>query len=138
MTRDPKTKQTSTLHAGVLSVAMSDVSGILGSLATFTPPPLPSPVIRHEPWPWANPAAAVLRFLGWTARDLLDEPERAQKFWTIIQILRSCEVQRAERERELFRRETHWWRQQGCPVPCPECGAEETCSCRASRGADRP
>lgn len=137
MTPDSETRQTSALHTGVLTLGLSDVSGMLGSLATPTPPPLPGPVIRYEAWPWASPAAAVLRFVGWTARDLLEE-SRAQKFWTLIQILRSCEVQRERCERQIRRREVHWWRQQGCPVPCPDCGAEEECSCAARLSATRP
>lgn len=116
MTPDSRPPSTSPLRAGVLGVAMSDVSGILGPLPALTPPPLPAPAIRHEPWAWSNPAAAVLRYLGWTARDILDEPARAQTFWSFVRILRSCELRREEREREIRRREELWWRQQGCPV----------------------
>jgi len=92
----------------------------------------PSPLHDIES-PWANPLDAILAFGGWSVEEALRDRlvgEQVAFFWRIWNDARRLRARQADR-RELNDAVDldRWWRGQGCPVPCPFCGAENDCSC---------
>ena len=116
--------------AAIVGVSLSGLSPLLGARRAMPPPPEPAPIVRRERWQWADPVPALLRFGGWTFEEATYDLEVARLFGRIWDLRRDFERLRAEDRRDEEPALGRWWRRQGCPVPCPDCGAEGPCDCR--------
>ena len=107
-----------------------DIETVFGPLSAQTFWHLfPLPVVRIVEWPWASPLQAILRTCGWTIHDVISDRRTAQELRTVWRLWKSSERLVDERERLNAASEILWWREMGCPVPCPSCGVIEPCGC---------
>lgn len=126
------------MEAALVSVSLSDYSGLFGLPPAFTPPSPPASVVRLVEWPWIQPLAVILRISGWSIDDVVSSPKVAAevrwlwKLWNVSQ--------RTSRERETQNRiaEERWWRQQGLRIPCFLCGTTDGCECDSRAGSHFP
>lgn len=84
-------------------------------------------------WPWLHPLTCILRLGGWTIDEVVTRPRAAAELRVFWKLWKASERLSRERERRNEIDEASWWRSQGCPVPCPLCGAVESCVCRPAR-----
>jgi len=97
-------------------------------------PSLPlNPAVRFEAWPWTHPFPAILSFCGWTIDDIVSSRHAAATVRVLWRVHCTAQRLRSAIEAENALQEQLWWRQQGCPVPCPICAATAECGCAATR-----
>jgi hypothetical protein len=109
------------------------MSGRLPDFLGSTPeapmfPQGPVPIFVME-WPWLRPLSAILSFSRWTIDDVVSSRRAAFEVRLLWKVYKLGQRLAAERERRLEQRELHWFRHQGCPVPCPDCGRVDACRC---------
>jgi len=91
----------------------------------------PEPIVRLLDWPWARPLTVILSATRWTIDDVVSDPAAAREVRALWRVWTDARRLAAEIEWRNTVAESLWWREMGCPVPCPLCGAVERCSCTA-------
>jgi hypothetical protein len=112
-----------------MSGSQSDFSPLFGSDQAALPVRFPRPAVRVVDYQWANLLESILHFGGWTVEEAIFEPKVAEQFGVLWDIAKEIEWRNAGEKMIEELREVLWWRRQGCPVPCPFCGADEDCGC---------
>jgi hypothetical protein len=86
----------------------------------------PEPVVRVIE---TRPLQFILSFLGYSIDDIVSS--RQARAWVRVLWRAFKASQRLARENleEGILAEELWWRDLGCPVPCPLCAAADPCNC---------
>lgn len=91
--------------------------------------PLPTVPVYVMEWPWLRPLSAILAFARWTIDDVVSSPRAAWEVRVLWKAYKLAQKVAADRDAKLERADIFWFRRQGCPVPCPDCGIVEPCRC---------
>ena len=114
---------------GLSSVNPNDLAGVFGGLPCGMPPREPIRVLLQVEWGWIRPLPTILQLGGWNIDDVVSNRRVAAQVRHLWKLRRASQSVKTGRERRNEIEEVRWYRNQGCPVPCPMCGSLDTCGC---------
>ena len=127
--RDERSASAGPVAAGLMAASLNDPVGIFWQLGQPILPVDPTPIVWEMEWPWARPLPAILQVCDWDIDTLVSSREVATEVRRIWKLWKTSERLKAHEQYGHALAEKIWQRRQGCPIPCPICGASGECAC---------